>query len=66
MIDGKEARKKRVVAMKNVVPKTKEKTDADYAIAVAEQGERNQMQGLNSARPTRILEEHQGAEVGRC
>ena len=65
MIDGKEARKKRVVAMKNVVPKTKEKTDADYAIAVAAQEQWNRMQGLKPVRPTSILEKHQGAEVGR-
>ena len=43
----------------------KEKADTAYAIAVAAQGEWNRMQGLNFARPTCILEEHQGAEVGR-
>jgi hypothetical protein len=65
MMDGKTARKKRVAAMKNVVPKTKEKTDADYAIAVAAQEEWNRMQGLKPVRPTSILEKHQGVEVGR-
>ena len=65
MMDGKLARKKRVAAMKNVVPKTKEKTDADYAIAVAAQEEWNRMQGLKPVRPTSILEKHQGHEVGR-
>ena len=65
MMDGKEARKKRVAAMKNVVPKTKEKTDAEYAIAVAAQEQWNRMQGLKPVRPTSILEKHQGAEVGR-
>jgi hypothetical protein len=34
MMDGKTTRKKRVAAMKNVVPKTKEKADADYAIVI--------------------------------
>ena len=43
----------------------KEKADTFNAIAVAAQGEWNRMQGLKFARPTRILEEHQGAEVGR-
>ena len=61
MMDGKLARKKRVAAMKNVVPKTKEKTDADYAIAVAAQEEWNRMQGLKPVRPTSILETHQGS-----
>ena len=65
MMDGKLARKKRVAAMKNVVPKTKEKTDADYAIAVAAQEEWNRIQGLKPVRPTSILEKHQGHEVGR-
>ena len=53
--------------MKNNVPNTKEKTDAEYAIAVAAQEEWNRMQGLNPVRPTSIhvLEKHQGAEVGR-
>lgn len=41
--------------MKNNVQKTKEKADAEYAIAVAAQGEWNPMQGLKPARPTRIL-----------
>ena len=43
----------------------KEKADTFNAIAVAAQGKWNRMQGLKFARPTRILEEHQGAEVGR-
>ena len=46
MLDEKNNNKKRVAAMKNVVPKTKENADAEYAIAVAAQGERNQMQDL--------------------
>jgi len=57
--------KKRITVMKNSVPMAKEKADTAYAIAVAAQGEWNRMQGLKFARPTRILEEHQGAEVGR-
>ena len=57
--------KTRITAMKNNVPKTKEKTDAEYAIAVAAQEEWNQMQGLKPIRPTSILEKYQGAEVGR-
>jgi len=66
MLDEKKNKTKRVVAMKNVVPKTKEKPDADYyAIAVAAQGERNQMQDLKRVGSTRIREKHQGAEVGR-
>ena len=47
MLDEKKNKNKRVAAMKNVVPKTKEKPDADYAIAVAAHGERNPMQDLN-------------------
>ena len=35
MLDEKKNKNKRVAAMKNVVPKTKEKPDADYAVAVA-------------------------------
>ena len=54
-----------ITAMKNNVPMAKEKADTFNAIAVAAQGEWNRMQGLKFARPTRILEEHQGAEVGR-
>ena len=65
MLDEKKNNKKRVAAMKNVVPKTKEKPDADYAIAVAAQGERNPMQDLKRVGSTRIREKHQGAEVGR-
>ena len=65
MLDEKKNNKKRVAAMKNVVPKTKEKTDAEYAIAVAAQEQWNRMQGLKPVRPTSILEKHQGAEVGR-
>ena len=65
MLDEKKNKNKRVAAMKNVVPKTKEKPDADYAIAVAAQGERNQMQDLKRVGSTRIREKHQGAEVGR-
>jgi hypothetical protein len=65
MLDEKKNKNKRAAAMKNVVPKTKEKPDADYAIAVAAQGERNQMQDLKSVGSTRIREKHQGAEVGR-
>ena len=57
--------KKRITAMKNNVPMAKEKADTFNAIAVAAQGEWNRKQGLKFARPTRILEEHQGAEVGR-
>ena len=57
--------KKKITAMKNNVPMAKEKADTFNAIAVAAQGEWNRMQGLKFARPTRILEEHQGAEVGR-
>ena len=53
--------KKRVQAMKNNVPMTKEKTDADYAIAVAAQEEWNRIQGLKPVRPTSILEKRQGA-----
>ena len=53
MVSG---RKNRVTAMKNNVPKTKEKTDAEYAIAVAAQEEWNRMQGLTPAWPTSILE----------
>jgi len=66
MLDEKKNKNKRVAAMKNVVPKTKEKPDADYAIAVAAQGERNPMQDLiNRVGSTRIRENRQGAEVGR-
>ena len=65
MLDEKKNNKKRVAAMTNVVPKTKEKPDADYAIAVAAQGERNPMQDLKPVNPTSIREKHQGAEVGR-
>ena len=65
MLDEKKNNKKRVAAMKNAVLKTKVKPDADYAIAVAAQGERNQMQDLKPANPTSIREKHQGAEVGR-
>ena len=65
MLDEKNNNKKRVAAMKNVVLKTREKPDADYAIAVAAQGERNQMQDLKRVGSTRIREKHQGAEVGR-
>ena len=65
MLDEKKNNKKRVAAMKNVVPKTKEKTDAEYAIAVAAQEHWNRMQNLKPVRPTSILEKHQGAEVGR-
>ena len=53
--------------MKNNVPKTKEKTNAEYAIPVAAQKEWNPMHGLTTVRPTSILvEKHQGAEIGRC
>ena len=65
MLDEKKNKNKRVAAMKNVVPKTEEKPDADYAIAVAAHGERNPMQDLNRVGSTRIREKHQGAEVGR-
>ena len=51
--------------MKNVVLKTKENADAEYARAVAAQGERNQMQDLKRVGSTRIREKRQGAEVGR-
>ena len=57
--------KNRISAMKNNVPKTKEKTDAEYAVAVAAQEDSNQMQCLKPVRPTSILEKHQGVEVGR-
>ena len=56
---------KRITVVKNNVPMETEKADTANAIAVAAQGEWNRMQGLKLARPTRILEEHQGAEVGR-
>ena len=49
MLDEKQQQQKGVTAMKNNVPNTKEKADAEYAIAVATQGERNQIQGLKSA-----------------
>ena len=65
MLDEKKNKNKRVAAMKNVVPKTKEKPDADYAIAVATHGERNPMQDLKPVNPTSIREKHQGVEVGR-
>ena len=38
MLDEKKQQKKGVTAMKNNVPNTKEKEDAEYAIAVAAQG----------------------------
>ena len=63
--DGLWKKKKRITAMKNNVPKTKEKTNAEYAIAVAAQEEWNRMQGLKPVRPTSILQKHQGVEVGR-
>ena len=56
---------KRITAMQNNVPKTKEKTNAEYAIAVAAQEEWNRMEGLKPVRPTSIVEKHQGAEVGK-
>ena len=65
MLDEKKNNKKRVTAMENVVLKTKENADAEYAIAVAAQGERNQMQDLKRVGSTRIREKRQGAEVGR-
>ena len=65
MLDEKKQQNKRVAAMKNVVLKTKENADAEYAIAVAAQGERNQMQDLKRVGSTRIREKRQGAEVGR-
>ena len=49
MLDEKTQQQKGVTAMKNNVPNTKEKADAEYTIAVATQGERNQIQGLKSA-----------------
>ena len=63
--ETKEQQQKRVAAMKNVVLKTKENADAEYAIVVATQGERNQMQDLKRVGSTRIREKRQGAEVGR-
>ena len=59
-------KKNRITAMKNNVPKTKEKTNAEYAIPVAAQEEWNPMHGLKTVRPTSILVvKYQGAEVGR-
>ena len=58
--------KKRITAMKNNVPMAKEKADTFNAIAVAAQGEWNRMQGLKFAKPTRILEEHQGGRYYLC
>ena len=64
MVGGR--RRKRITAMKNNVPKTKEKTNAEYAIPVAAQEEWNPMHGLKTVRPTSILVvKYQGAEVGR-
>ena len=56
---------KRITAMQNNVPKTKEKTNAEYAIAVAAQEEWSPMHGLKTVKQISIVEKHQGAEVGR-
>jgi hypothetical protein len=56
---------KRITVMKNNVPNTRKKTDAEYAVAVDAQEEWNRIQGLKTVRPTSILQKHQGAEVGR-
>ena len=65
MLDEKNDNKKELPRWRINIPKTKENADAEYAIAVAVQEERNQMQGLKHVGPTRIREKHQGAEVGR-
>ena len=64
--DGWWKKKKKNYSDEDNVPKTKEKTHAEYAIPVAAQEEWNPMNGLKTVRPTSILAvKHQGAEVGR-
>jgi len=65
MLDEKNNNKKGLLRWRINIPKTKENAHAEYAIAVAAQGERNQMQDLKRVGSTRIREKHQGAEVGR-
>ena len=65
MLDEKNNNKKELPRWRINIPKTKENADAEYAITVVAQWERNQMHDLKRVGSTRIREKHQGAEVGR-
>jgi len=54
MLDEKNNNKKGLLRWRINIPKTKENAHAEYAIAVAAQGERNQMQDLKRVGSTRM------------